>query len=72
MITSEVVDGVEYLNYHNGTRMGEIYAEIDGYYVFVPDCSRRGFWSAESLRGIADFLDERNREWNAKIKKVLG
>jgi hypothetical protein len=48
----------------------------DGYYYWWPtdEIDGRapyGCWSAESLRIIADELDERNKDWDEKIKKEL-
>ena len=38
-----------------------IYKEVDGFDVI--QFTGAGFWTAESLRVIADYLDQRNKPW---------
>lgn len=45
--------------FHNGVFLGEIFPEVDGFYVFYPDL-KGGFWEAYVLRAIADYMDELN------------
>ena len=46
-----------------------IYKEVDGYDVI--QFTGAGFWTAESLRIIADYLDERNKPWNHMIQEGI-
>jgi len=46
-----------------------IYKEIDGYDVI--QFTGSGFWTAESLRVIADYLDERNKPWDYIINEGI-
>lgn len=43
----------------------------DGYYGYYTT-ETSGYWSSYALRGIADALDDLNREWDEQIKKHLG
>lgn len=52
--------------YSNGIFMGELYMEVDGFYVYEP-VLRGGFWEAYVLREIADKLDELNKPWQQNI-----
>lgn len=48
---------------YNDVDIGDIYQEVDGYYVFqFYRCD--GSFDAPILRGIADLLDEINKPWN--------
>lgn len=49
---------------------GDLYMEVDGYYVYGPR-EVRGFNSAEDLRVIAHILDEKNAAWHAQVQKDL-
>jgi len=42
----------------------------DGFYVFWPD-EGCGSFSAANLREIADWLDARNKDWNAMVTDAL-
>lgn len=55
----------------NGVALGEIYMEVDGYYVFEPGRDSNGFWEAYVLRAIADKLDEMNKAWDAEVTEML-
>jgi hypothetical protein len=57
--------------HENGACCGELYCEVDGYYVYWPDESLQGCVSAEFLREIADKLDELNRPWDEEVKRGL-
>ena len=56
--------------HQNGAHLGELYQEVDGYYVWWPD-DRRGYLEARILRAIADKLDELNEEWDQEVKRGL-
>lgn len=49
---------------------GQIYREVDGYFVFAPN-DRGGFFDAQSLRAIADYLDQLNKDWDAQIQEDM-
>lgn len=46
-----------------------IYKEADGYDVI--EFEGVGFWTADSLRVIADYLDERNKSWDYIVKEGI-
>lgn len=56
--------------YSNGKLIGEIYMEVDGYYVYVFPSSA-GCWEAAVLREIADLLDYLNAPWDAEVRKYF-
>ncbi len=56
--------------YYEKIALGDVYKEVDGFYVFVPYVSG-GFWESWVLREIADKLDSMNREWWEKIEEDL-
>jgi hypothetical protein len=45
--------------------------EVDGYYVYYPP-SLGCFYSAGTLRQIADSLDEMNKVWDSLVKRDVG
>lgn len=53
--------------YENGAHMGEMYKEIDGYFVYVPTLTA-GYWDMTVMLAVADKLIELNKEWD----KVVG
>lgn len=57
------------LLYRSGTDLGSCYQEVDGYYVWVPEGN--GAWDTYSLRLIANFLEEINKEWDEEIKEYF-
>lgn len=52
--------------YSNGVLLGTLAPSVDGYYYYWP--SNQGAWSAESMRAIADKLDEINAAEIMKAK----
>lgn len=48
--------------------IGDVYKEVDGYYVFWPHRERFGFWSAEYMIEIGNKLNELNKEWDDIVK----
>jgi hypothetical protein len=75
----EGIDGSAGIHF-NDIMLGYAYKEVDGFYVFVtgtrlnsndPPKKEYGYWDAWILRGIADLLDEHNKEWNEQIQKEL-
>ena len=63
--------GAYQLRFSNGALMGTAEQEVDGYYYFYPDQTKRGFWAPFILRAIADKVDEINKPWNDMIEKDL-
>ena len=55
----------------NNIHVGNMYKEVDGYYVYEYNNSRNGFWEAHALRMIADKLDEMNKDWDEEIKEYF-
>ena len=66
---SYVTNGV-YLVYFNTKVIGKFIMQDDGYYGYYTT-ETSGYWSSYALRGIADALDDLNREWDESIKKNL-
>ena len=61
---------IEYGVYFNKHKLGELYKEIDGYYVFCPFLRNRcSFFSSWALKAIADKLDELNKKWDQTIQE---
>lgn len=54
----------------NGCYSGDIYREVDGYFVWLPK-SMAGSYAAHFLRAIADKLDEMNKEWDEQARREL-
>lgn len=54
--------------YTNGVEIGEIYVEVDGFYVFVPNITRGGFWTEHLLKTLANLLKELNQPIEADYK----
>jgi len=57
--------------YENGVKMGEFIREIDGYYVYFPEDDKTGYFTSYILRGLADKLDDLNRDWDNQIKEYF-
>jgi hypothetical protein len=56
----------------NGTILGSVVKEVDGYYHFLPKGNLGGIWSSYVLREISEILDEMNEEWNNIVGNELG
>lgn len=59
----------------NNVYVGDVYKEVDGYYVFEPARNTKffsGSWKSHNLREIADFLDNLNAEWDAEVQEFFG
>lgn len=53
-------------------RIGTIYMEIDGYYVFSPVARYRGgYWSEDILLGIGNILKKMNKKWDDSINEFF-
>ena len=55
---------------YNKVDVGELYQEIDGYYVWDP-ADLQGYLSAWFLRDIANKLDDLNRDWNEELVSAI-
>ena len=55
----------------NECDLGELYAEVDGYYVFWPNYERRGFWEGWVLQSIATQLDVLNAAWDKQVREDM-
>ena len=53
----------------NGKVIGDVYREVDGYYVFWP--TGTGFWESHMLREIADLLDAANKPWDDELTEFF-
>jgi hypothetical protein len=53
----------------NGACVGEVYREVDGYYVWWPESAGGGFLDEHFLRSMADKLHELNRQWDEQVRK---
>lgn len=54
----------------NGKHIGDIYTEVDGYYVFQP-IGNGGCWPGEILLEIGNTIVELNKEWDNHVKNTL-
>ena len=66
---SYVTNGV-YLVYFKTKVLGKFIMQDDGYYGYYT-AETSGYWSSYALRGIADALDEINKEWDGHLKENL-
>jgi len=51
----------------NGNVLGELYREVDGYYVYEPNRELQGYFSEQLLMELALKLSDLNQEWNDLI-----
>lgn len=58
------------VHHENGVKVGELYMEVDGYFVYWPS-ENKGFIEAWFLHAIADKLDEMNAEWDRIVHTEL-
>ena len=61
------------LFYDNGILLGEVYCEIDGYYVFIPKifAFNRGYWSEHLLIEIANLLGLLNEYYDKDVQRYF-
>jgi hypothetical protein len=48
---------------------GSIYQEVDGFYVYSQHGA--GCLNSHALRAMADYLDDKNKEWELELVEVL-
>jgi hypothetical protein len=65
------VPGGLYQIWYNECNLGELYAEVDGYYVFWPDYERRGFWEGWVLQSIVIQLGILNAAWDKQVREDM-
>ena len=56
--------------YYGNVLIGDVYQEVDGYFVFVPG-GRGGYWSSHELKMVSEFLDELNEPWDREVKEYF-
>ena len=66
-----VKEGTNRAVYLRNILIGDIYAEVDGYYVFEPNIKHGGYWPQWLLQFLCEKLDELNKEVDAIIQKEL-
>ena len=71
MLKLEEVSTCHYQVYYDGAFLGEIYAEVDGFFVFSPELTNGGYWTAEVLRRIACELDDLNKPIQAELDQYF-
>ena len=71
MLTLKPANSGGYRAYwENSALIGEVYREVDGYYVFWPVWSG-GSWSEGFCRSMADKLQELNKDWHEQVCRDL-
>lgn len=55
---------------NSGYRLGELYREVDGFFMFWPECVT-GSYTEQFLREVADKLRDLNKKWNETIEKEM-
>lgn len=58
------------VTWENGVCLGNILADVDGYYKFWPD-SNNGYWDELLLDTISNKLKEMNKAWDAEIEQYF-
>lgn len=72
MITLKPANSGGYRAYwDNGAYLGEIYQEIDGYYVYWPENGNGGSYSQWLLHCLAEKLKELNAEWHEQVCQAM-
>lgn len=71
MLNLEKVNkGLYNVSYGKSNKLGIIYMEVDGYFVFQPE-EGSGFWNEYSLTLIVDKLKELNKDWDKHLMDNL-
>lgn len=47
----------------NGCPLGDVYMQVDGFFVYQPPLVNRGCWSSEVLQELSIFIKELNKDW---------
>ena len=67
MIRITLIDHVYQIHYDNGVHLGDILADVSGFYYFWPNLDRGGFWDQSVLQQICNKL----QELNAPLEKEM-
>ena len=67
----EITPHLKELHTDKGTILGTFEMDVDGYFYFWRNEKLTGCDSSYVLRGIADKLDEVNKEWDKHLKNNL-
>lgn len=59
------------LFYNNSVYMGDIYMEIDGYYVWLPNPKQSGSLGEYFLFAVAYTLLDLNKKWDRQIQNDI-
>ena len=57
--------------YGTNSYIGDLYREVDGYWVFAPE-TKGGYWSQEVMLALGNKLADMNKAWDTKIQRELG
>lgn len=71
MFSYQKLSDYVYLVSHGKKPAGEIYMEVDGFFVYEPPKGGVGFWSEENLLELGNKLKELNAAWKEQIEKDL-
>jgi hypothetical protein len=55
------------LYYHNGVYMGDVIMNDDGYYVFVTDKAKNGYWTEGNFLELYTYLKAKNKDWDESV-----
>jgi len=64
------LENLEYEVISNGIKLGVLYEEVDGYYIFQSQPTV-GFWPSWVMRAISDKADQLNAEWDREMETFL-
>lgn len=64
------LDGIK-LYHDNGVYMGDVYQEVDGFYVFWPNKELTGFWGEEDMYEVYKLLRDKNKPWQDEIDRYF-
>lgn len=70
-LIEEKIEGGFKLFHKNGVYMGDVLMNDDGYYVFFPDDTRKGYWSEFDFYRLYTYLKDKNKAWNIKINEFF-
>lgn len=71
LLTFEVVNkNTINVMYNSGTFLGQLYIEVDGFWVFEPS-PKVNCWSGQVLKMLYEKLQELNKEWEVELTAAL-
>jgi hypothetical protein len=71
-LRSERINEHHYKVFFGNKLIGYAIMDVDGYYYFDHTTQSNGFWNSNSLRMIADLLDDMNKPHDDRIKDHFG